>query len=109
MLYNGYIEMLIFGSFSCSVQAGGYSVVKVESGVARCPYDPSHNSTALYVGRFQLLRLFLQTHYYLPARQGCQCRRIAIATNSIGDTFHLFSAIFNTSGVTRVGDTRGGN
>jgi len=25
-------------------------VVEIESGVARCPYDPLHNSTALYVG-----------------------------------------------------------
>jgi len=25
-------------------------VVEIESGVARCPFDPLHNSTALYVG-----------------------------------------------------------
>ena len=36
---------------SVILQAGGYSVMAVETGVARCPYDPSHNSTSLYVGR----------------------------------------------------------
>jgi semaphorin 6 len=27
----------------------GYTVQEIESGVARCPYDPSYNSTAVYV------------------------------------------------------------
>ena len=35
----------------CTLQVAGYKVVDVESGVARCPYDPTHNSTALYVGQ----------------------------------------------------------
>jgi len=38
----------------CILQAGDYSVVEIESGVARCPYDPSHNSTALYVGQLSV-------------------------------------------------------
>jgi len=33
------------------LQAGDYKVVEIESGVARCPYDPLHNSTSLYVGQ----------------------------------------------------------
>jgi len=37
------------------LQAGDYSVVEIESGVARCPYDPLHNSTALYVGQLSVV------------------------------------------------------
>ena len=42
------------------LQTGGYSVVKIESGVARCPYDPSHNSTAIYAGQLPLLSRLLR-------------------------------------------------
>ena len=31
------------------VQAGNYSVAKERAGQAVCPYDPQHNSTAVYV------------------------------------------------------------
>ena len=32
-------------------QGDEYAVVEEELGVARCPYDPSHNSTAIYIGK----------------------------------------------------------
>ena len=41
------------------MQAGDYSVVELESGVARCPYDPAHNSSSLYVGQSAVLSLSL--------------------------------------------------
>ena len=34
-------------------------MVEIESGVARCPYDPAHNSTALYVGKLFSFIVFL--------------------------------------------------
>lgn len=33
------------------MQRRSYAYDKEEIGVARCPYDPMHNSTAVYVGK----------------------------------------------------------
>ena len=41
--------------FLFSLQSGGYKLDKEKNGQAMCPYDPQHNSTAVYVGKFLLL------------------------------------------------------
>lgn len=33
-------------------QSGGYTLDKEKPGQAMCPYDPHHNSTAVYVGKW---------------------------------------------------------
>lgn len=34
-------------------QNGGYTLDKEKAGQAMCPYDPHHNSTAVYVGKLR--------------------------------------------------------
>ena len=35
------------------------SVTEMESGVARSPYDPSHNSTAVLVGMYKVMEIIV--------------------------------------------------
>jgi semaphorin 6 len=39
---------------NCFFQANGYVMDNEKSGQALCPYDPQHNSTAVFVGKFQI-------------------------------------------------------
>lgn len=34
-----------------TIHSGNYSILKDKPGQAVCPYDPHHNSTAIYVGK----------------------------------------------------------
>lgn len=40
----------LFFRFFKNFQAGSYNFIKEKPGQAVCPYDPLHNSTAVYVG-----------------------------------------------------------
>ena len=40
-------------------QAPEYESFKQLSGIGRCPYDPDHNSTAIFSGKFKISEEFL--------------------------------------------------
>lgn len=40
--------------FLCLFQTGAYTLEKEKAGQAMCPYDPNHNSTAIFVGKSKM-------------------------------------------------------
>ena len=59
---------MLVGCWCCQ---DGYDIVGAERGIARCPHDPNHNSTAVYFGEFyfndcigiKLLELSMTTNF----------------------------------------------
>lgn len=65
-----------------NVLNGNYSVEKEKSGQALCPYDPHHNSTAIYVGESRKFHISIFPTNCPPLQSLCLLRGASVGFKS---------------------------